>query len=364
MIAVDIRYRRGDFDLVATFETKARIVALHGPSGSGKTTTAHLIAGLIAPAQGRISVNGDLLVDTQRGLFTPPEKRRIGLVFQDALLFPHLDVRRNILFGRFFTPKAERRVPFEAVAQTLGIAHLLDRAPGTLSGGEKQRVGLARALLSSPRLLVMDEPMASLDFDRRQEIMALIERLRDDFAIPILLVSHAADEIMRLADEVVVLDRGRILAQGMPSDTLAAASRLIEGGRFALVSAIDARAGAFDARYGVTTLEHPAGEIVVATKIAAGDRPVRALVKATDVALARSRPADISVRTVLGAKIAALDMDEGPLAFAQLDLTGGGRLTAAVTRLALADMDLHVGDDIFALVKSVALDERELRERT
>lgn len=360
MIAIDIRHRRSDFELVAAFQSKARILALHGPSGSGKTTLAHLIAGLIVPTEGRISVNGDLLVDSERRVFIPPEKRRIGLVFQDALLFPHLDVRRNLLFGRFFTPRPERRVPFDAVAETLGLGHLLERAPGTLSGGEKQRVGLARALLSSPRLLVMDEPMASLDFDRRQEIMTLIERLRDEFAIPILLVSHAADEIMRLADEVVALDRGRVLAQGLPSDTLAAASRAIEGGRFSIVSAIEARAGAFDARYGVTKLFHPAGEIVVAAKIAATDRPVRALVKATDVALARARPSNVSVRTVLGARIAALDVDGSPLAFAQLELQGGGRLTAAVTRLALDDMDLHVGDEIFALVKSVALDERGL----
>lgn len=363
MIAVDIRHRRGDFELIAAFETKARILALHGPSGSGKTTLAHVIAGLIAPTEGRVAVNGDRLVDTDRGVFVPPEKRRIGLVFQDALLFPHLDVRRNILFGRFFTPRAERRVPFDAVVETLGIEHLLARAPGTLSGGERQRVGLARALLSSPRLLAMDEPMASLDFDRRQEIMTLIERLRDEFAIPILLVSHAADEILRLADEVVALDRGRVLAQGLPSETLAAASRAIEGGRFSVVSAIEARADAFDPRYGVTTLRHPAGEIVIAAKIAAGDRPVRALINATDVALARTRPSQISVRTVLGARVAALDVDQGPLAFVQLELDGGGRLTAAVTRLALDDMNLHLGDDIFALVKSVALDERDLGEQ-
>lgn len=360
MIAVDIRFARGDFDLVATFETKARIVALHGPSGSGKTTIAHLVAGLIAPTEGRIAVNGALLVDTNEGLFTPPEKRRIGLVFQDAMLFPHLDVRRNVTFGRFFTPKAERRVPFDAVVETLGIAHLLKRSTGTLSGGERQRVGLARALLVSPRLLVMDEPMASLDFDRRQEIMTLIERMRDEFAIPILLVSHAADEILRLADEVVVLDRGRIVAQGLPSETLAAASRVMENGRFAVVSAVEARADAFDPRYGVTRLVHPAGEIVVAARIADGERRVRALINATDVALARRRPSDLSIRTVLEAKIAGLDEDEGPLAFAHLDLKGGGRLTSALTRLALDEMNLRVGDEIFALVKSVALDEREL----
>ncbi|MBI3275855.1 MAG: TOBE domain-containing protein, partial [Methylocystis sp.] len=227
----------------------------------------------------------------------------------------------------------------------------------TLSGGEKQRAGLARALLCSPRLLVMDEPMAALDFARRQEIMGLIERLRDEFAIPILVVSHSADEIMRLADEVIVLDRGRVLAQGLPAETLAIAGRSMEGGRFSIVSAITAR-GAFDARYGVTKLAHPAGEIVIAAKIGAGDQQVRVLVKATDIALAKTRPTDTSVRTILAATIAALDLDAGPLAFVTLELLGGERIMSAVTRLAIDELGLAVGSPVFALVKSVALDER------
>jgi molybdate transport system ATP-binding protein len=251
-------------------------------------------------------------------------------------------------------------VPFDAVVETLGVAHLLRRRAGTLSGGERQRVGLARALLCSPRLLVMDEPMASLDFDRRQEIMSLIERLRDEFRIPILLVSHAADEILRLADEVVALDRGRVVAQGLPAETIAAASRAVEGGRFSVVSALNARAGEFDLRYGVTRLVHPSGEIVVAARVADGARPVRALINATDVALARRRPSETSIRTVLEGRIVAIDEDEGPLAFVQLDMRGGDRLTASVTRLSAAELDLTLGSEVFALVKSVALDEREL----
>ncbi|WP_024879347.1 molybdenum ABC transporter ATP-binding protein [Methylosinus sp. LW3] len=361
MIGVDIKLRRGDFTLAAAFTSKARILALHGPSGSGKTTLAHLVAGLAAPDEGHIVVNGALLVDTAQRLFVPPEKRRIGLVFQDALLFPHFDVKTNILFGRFFTPKAERRVPFEAVVETLGVAHLLRRRAGALSGGERQRVGLARALLCSPRLLVMDEPMASLDYDRRQEIMTLIERLRDEFSIPILLVSHAADEILRLADEVISLERGGIVAQGLPSETLAAASRHTEGGRFSVVSALVAHVGAFDARYGVTRLAHPSGEIVVAAHIVNGDRKVRALINATDVALAYRKPENTSIRTVLLGRIVAIDEDASPLAFVRLELEGGDRLISATTRLSVAEMNLSVGAQVYALVKSVALDERELR---
>jgi len=360
MIAVDVALTRGEFSLEAAFESKARILALHGPSGSGKTTLAHLVAGLAAPDAGRIAVNGARLVDTAQRLNVPPEKRRIGLVFQDALLFPHLDVKMNIVFGRFFTPKTERRVPFDAVVETLGVGHLLRRRAGSLSGGERQRVGLARALLCSPRLLVMDEPMASLDYDRRQEIMTLIERLRDEFSIPILLVSHAADEILRLADEVVSLDRGRIVAQGLPSETLAAASRHVEGGRFSVVSAIEAHVGAYDAHFGVTRLRHPAGEIIVAAHVANGDRRVRLLINATHVALAYRKPEDTSIRTALLGRIAAIDEDASPFAFVRLELEGGGRLVSAATRLSVAEMNLSVGAQVYALVKSVALDEREL----
>jgi molybdate transport system ATP-binding protein len=241
MIAIDLSLRRGDFELACAFESRARLLALHGPSGAGKTTLAHLIAGVLRPDSGRVEIDGAALIDTARGLFLPPEKRRVGVVFQDALLFPHLSVRGNILFGRRFTPKADRHASFDAIVETLGVSHLLDRRPATLSGGECQRVALARALLVSPRLLLMDEPMAALDHARRGEIMSLIEKTRDEFKTPIVLVSHSAEEIARLADEAVILDHGRVVARGAPPDILPGASRLIEGGRFALVNSLLAR---------------------------------------------------------------------------------------------------------------------------
>jgi molybdate transport system ATP-binding protein len=358
MISLDIRLRRGDFDLVAAIDSAARVLALHGPSGAGKSTLAHLIAGIARPDAGRILVDGVTLVDTERRVFVPPEKRRIGVVFQDALLFPHLSVRANILFGRWFTPRAERVAPFEAIVDTLGIGALLDRRPGALSGGERQRVGLARALLSSPRLLLMDEPMASLDQARRQEIMTLIERLRDEFTTPIVLVSHSAEEIARLADEALILDRGRIVARGAPLDVLPGASHLIENGRFGIANALRAPVARVYDDYGVTRLSHPAGDIFVTALLPAG--AARISIRATDVALARAAPTDTSVRTILRGRVLRVEPHGAALAFVTLELVGGDRLVSAVTRLALDELGLATGDDVFALVKSVALDERGL----
>ena len=356
MIAVDLHLRRGTFALDCAFESAARILALHGPSGAGKTTIAHLIAGLIRPDAGRIVVDGVTLLDTQAGVDLAPERRRIGVVFQDALLFPHLSVKSNILFGRFFTPKALRRAPYEKIVETLGVASLLDRRPATLSGGERQRVGLARALLASPRLLLMDEPMAALDHARREEIMGLIETLRDDFRTPIVLVSHSPEEIARLADEAAIIDRGRLLAKGAPLDVLPGASRLIEGGRFGIVNSLVAPVASVDAHYGVTRLAHPAGEILVTAQLSGAS--ARVAIRATDVALAKSAPADTSVRTILQGRIEKIDAKGGALAFVTLTLAGGDRLVAAVTRLALDTLGLAPGDPVYALVKSVTLDGR------
>jgi molybdate transport system ATP-binding protein len=360
MIEVDVRLRRGGFMLDAAFASASRVLALHGASGSGKSTLALLIAGLLRPDDGRIALEETTLVDTRAGVWLAPHRRRIGVVFQDALLFNHLSVRHNMLFGRFFTPPAERRVPYEAVVDTLGVGPLLERRPVTLSGGERQRVGLARALLVSPRLLLMDEPMAALDHARRREIMTLIERLRDEFAIPIVLVSHAPEEILRLGDEAVILDNGRVRAQGAPAEILPGASRLIAGGRFALTNILNARFEAYDAAYGLTRLAHPAGEITIVAALAPAPSLLRVQIKATDITLARTCPSDVSIRTFLRGAVAKIDAGDGPLAFVTLALAGGETLVASVTRLAIDELHLAQGDDLFALVKSVALDERSL----
>jgi molybdate transport system ATP-binding protein len=210
VIALAVRHRRGDFTLEVALESDARVIALFGPSGSGKSTLLHVVAGLIRPDRGVVRVEGRVLTDTAAGVFLPPHRRRIGYVFQDGRLFPHLSVRGNLGYGRRFAPKPERYAHPEEIVALLGLGSLLDRRPQTLSGGEKQRVAIGRALLASPRLLLMDEPLASLDAGRKAETLPYIERLRDELRIPIVYVSHSREEVDRLADEIVELRGGRL----------------------------------------------------------------------------------------------------------------------------------------------------------
>lgn len=214
LISFSARLARPSFTLDASFEAHDPLLALFGPSGSGKTTILNLIAGIERPDEGRIWAGGRLLVDTAKGVFVPAHLRRAGMVFQDAQLFPHMNVRQNLRFGRKFALKDEPLLPIEAVVETLGLEGLLPRWPASLSGGEKQRVALARALLAGPRILLMDEPLASLDEARKEEILPLIERVRDAFAIPIVYVTHSPAEVRRLAGSIVRLDEGRVSHTG------------------------------------------------------------------------------------------------------------------------------------------------------
>lgn len=337
----------------------AGITALFGPSGSGKTTLLRCFAGLLRAPGGRLRVGGEIWQDETEGVFLPPHRRPLGMVFQDAALFPHMTVRGNLHFGMTRAGLTPAAADFDAIVAMLDLGRLLERWPAALSGGEKQRAAIGRALLTRPRLLLMDEPLAALDHMRKQEILPYLERLRDGLSFPIFYVSHSMEEVARLADEAVVIDKGRVVAQGAPLDVLPGAARLIEGGRFGLTTSLVARVARVDGAYGVTRLAHPAGEILVTSRLSgAGD--VRVAVKATDVALAKTRPEDTSVRTILRGRIRKIDANGSPLAFVTLDLAGDEKLVAAVTRLALDELGLSVGAEVFALVKSVALDERAL----
>lgn len=214
MLDVDLTKTLGTMMIEARFATSGGVTALFGPSGSGKTSIVNMIAGLVVPDAGRIALDGALLFDSGAGVSVAAHRRRIGYVFQDGRLFPHLSVRANLVFGRWMSGIARDPAEEAHVIDLLGIGHLLARRPGRLSGGEKSRVAIGRALLMKPRLLLLDEPMASLDEARKVEIMPYLERLRDEARVPMVYVSHAADEVRRLASQVVRLDHGRVVATG------------------------------------------------------------------------------------------------------------------------------------------------------
>lgn len=219
-LSVDVKARRGGFALDVAFEASPGVTALFGPSGAGKTTILNLVAGILRPDAGRIVLENRVLCDVAGGIMVPAHLRRVGYVFQNAQLFPHLTVEQNINFGRWFTPADPGALSPDLVTGVLGIAGLLKRRPATLSGGEAQRVALARALLASPHILLMDEPLAGLDDERRNEIMTLIERVRDEFKVPVIYVTHIRGEVRRLATRVVRLNAGKVVTVGNAEDVL------------------------------------------------------------------------------------------------------------------------------------------------
>jgi molybdate transport system ATP-binding protein len=350
---LDVEHERGSFHLSARFASQPGVTALFGRSGSGKTTLVDIVAGLVRPRRGRVSVDGQALVDTERGLFVPAHRRRIGYVFQDSRLFPHLNVRSNLLYGRWMaraTDGATNSVTasFDQVVQLLGLSRLLDRDTQSLSGGEKQRVAIGRALLARPRLLLMDEPLASLDEARRAEIMPYLERLRDEAGVPILYVSHSVAEVARLATTVVLLNDGKVTAVGPVIDILPLADTA-DGG-----SALDAVVARHDESFKLTTLVSPAGELQVPMLATPVGAPVRVYIRARDVMLSLRPPEEISALNVLSGNVARI-AEAGPQADIHLDCHGAhllARLTAkSVQRLALAP-----GRPVYAVIKSVSFE--------
>ena len=349
-LEVDVDHRRGSFRLQARFTAAPGLTALFGRSGSGKTSLVSIVGGLIHPDRGRVIVDDQSLVDTERSLFVPAHKRRIGYVFQDSRLFPHLSVRRNLLYGRWFARgDGGASADLGSVVELLGIGHLLERQPDSLSGGEKQRVAIGRALLARPRLLLMDEPLASLDEARRAEILPFVERLRDEAGVPILYVSHSVAEVARLATTVVIMAEGTVTAVGPVQDILPMADAA-DGG-----AVLDARIVRHDETFHLSVLESAAGELQVPRLEAPIGAPVRAYIRARDVMLSLQRPEEISALNVLAGRVVSIVPTSTAQADIRLDCNGAvlvARLTAkSVDRLALVP-----GRPVYAVVKSVSFE--------
>ncbi len=357
-LSVAVTHRQGAFDLAADFNAEHGVTALFGRSGSGKTTLVNIVGGLLRPHAGRVALDDRLLVDTEKRIWVPPHRRRIGVVFQEDRLLPHLSVRQNLLFGRWFAPRREAAVEVGAVVDLLGIGHLLSRRPAGLSGGEKQRVAIGRALLSKPRLLLMDEPLSALDDTRKAEILPYLERLRDEARVPILYVSHSVAEVARLADTLVVLDAGRVTAVGPAAEVLARLDIVSIAGSREAGAVLDARILSQDERYGLTRLSTLAGELrVPRIDLAPGSR-LRLQVLARDVTLSLGSPTGSSALNILAAVVAEVPRvgdDGSPSIAVRLDC-GGVSLLARITRRSVSEMDLKPGLPVYAVIKSVALD--------
>jgi molybdate transport system ATP-binding protein len=357
MIRVAVRKQLGIFILDATFESEATgITALYGRSGAGKTSLVNALAGLLRPDRGRIEVAGEVLFDAASGIDVPPERRRLGYVFQDALLFPHYTVRGNLLYG---AREGEGAVAFASVVALLDLERLLQRRPGALSGGEKQRVALGRALLAGPRLLLMDEPLAALDAPRKAEILPFIERLRDELRIPIVYVTHAMEEIVRLADTLVLLSEGRVAAVGTVEDLTSRLDLRPLTGRFEGGAVIRAEVAGHDPEDGLTRLSFPGGGLNVARLELPVGAKVRVRVRARDVVLALQPPTGLSIRNALPARVVEIASAQGPAIDLRLDVGLPGApvmLWARITRRALNELGLGVGSPVHALIKTVALD--------
>jgi len=358
-IEIDLERRLGAFRLQAAFASQAPVTALFGRSGCGKSTALNLVAGLLRPDRGRIAIGERVLFDSDAGIDVPAEKRRIGYVFQEGLLLPHLSVRQNLLYGRFFTPVEARWADFDRIVALLDLAPLLERRPHRLSGGEKQRVAIGRALLASPSLLLMDEPLASLDAGRRGEILYYIERLRDEVGVPILYVSHEIEEVVRLAGHMALLSDGKVAAFGPVHDLMGRIElrRLI--GRYEGGAVIEARVAAQDLKTGLARLAFQGGELMVPDVDALVGETLRVRVRARDVSIALAQPRDISVLNCFRGRIAEIGAEPGASIDVRIDVSGTAIL-ARITRHSAERLRLAAGQEVWALVKAVSLDRHSV----
>ena len=351
-IEARFRFARGDFRLDVDLDLPAQgISALFGPSGCGKTSLLRAIAGLDRYAEGRLVVHGVTWQDGTR--FRAPHRRPIGYVFQEASLFDHLSVAGNLEYGLRRVPEADRRIPLQRAVALLGIEPLLKRQPATLSGGERQRVAIARALAVSPRLLLMDEPLAAVDLERRQEILPWIESLHRELDIPVIYVSHSPEEVARLADHLVLLREGRVLAAGDVHDLFTRLDLPLALDNDA-TSVIEATVAGHDEEYRLTHLEFVGGRLTLARQSVAVGSAVRLRLAARDVSLTLQRQTGTSILNILPVTVQDISLSDEAQVTVRL-LAGRVPILARVTRKSARDLGLQPGMAVYAQVKGIAL---------
>lgn len=374
-IGVNVEHDFRNFRLAAEFNIpEPGITALFGPSGSGKTTLVNMIAGLVRPDRGHIQINDHVLFERSRGINVPVRERRVGCVFQDNRLFPHKSVRDNLFYGARRNPRKLPQDEQQAILAMLDIADLMDRRPNLLSGGEKQRVALGRALLSNPDVMLLDEPLSALDHARKQEILPYLEWLRDHRKIPILYVTHAIDEVARLADHMVVIDQGKTLATGSVFEMLGRTDLAPLAGRFDAGTVLPARIVSRDPKAEVSFLECGEQRLVVPYLGRPTTDQVRLHVRARDVMIARTPPRDISANNIIPVTITKISDEPGDtidvtMCFGQdadatllAETSGRPKIHARITKWSGSRLKLQPHQKVFAVIKSVTVNG-QLRDR-
>jgi len=355
MLDIDIEGCLGDFSYEVAFRTETGITALFGASGAGKTTVVRMLGGLARPARGRIVLDGRTVFDRERGIDVPARRRRIGHVFQEPRLFPHLSAGSNILYGRRFAARKASARAIDHVVGMLEIGHLLKRYPRNLSGGEQQRVAIGRALLSSPEALVMDEPLASLDTRRKNEILPFLERLRDEARMPIVYVSHSVDEVARLAQGMVVLSEGRVHATGPVEEVMTKLDLRPMTGRFEAGAILEGTLVAHEPESCLSRVEVGGQFVEIPAIDVEPGRRVRIRVRGRDVVLGLRPPEEIGVLNVLHGTVEEVVVETGTYAEVNVRIDGQ-RINARITRRSAGQLGLAPGKAVYVMIKTTALD--------
>lgn len=355
-LSVDIRRALGGFDLATRFDAPEGVTVLFGRSGSGKTSVVKSVAGLVTPDSGRVTLNGRVLFDASDKTNVPVHQRRLGYVFQDSRLFPHLSVRENLCYAARVSGRGAKDP--RLVAELLGISDLLDRRTHALSGGEAQRVAIGRALLSEPEMLLMDEPLASLDGPRKAEILPYLETLRRETGLSILYVTHNMAEVARLATHIVLIDDGRVIRSGAPEEVLTDPDMVRLLGIRDAGAVISATVAAHHPD-GLSALAISAGQLLLPTVDAPTGARIRVRILAQDVILARARPEGLSALNILPVRVLAVRRGDGPGVIVQLR-AGEDRLLARITRRSADALNIVEGAECYAIMKSVAVSQTDI----
>ena len=356
MLEVELKKELGNFKVETAFATTGNgVTALFGHSGAGKSSVINMIAGLVRPDEGRIVVNGRCVFDRRQGIHVPPDRRRFGYVFQEDRLFPHLTVESNLTYGMKRVPQKEHYVELDSVVDLLGIGHLLSRRPGRLSGGEKQRVAIGRALLTSPVLLLMDEPLASLDAARKKELLPFIAKLPRELSVPILYVSHSVDEILNLADMIVLLDSGSVVANGTVEEVAARSDFQQLTGLSERGVVWSTTVESHSAEEGITRLRFDGGSMCIARAGVPVGEKVRIRIHPRNVGIALEEIRGTSIQNVFPARVqSTTDPLLGAPVQVELQI-GETPLLASVTPKAALELGLKPGKNVYAMIKSVSI---------